>query len=200
MNEIRLNKTRVSSAITPLLSTDGKAEFDNIDQWSHRFDRVTVAGDVPPPTSFGIQWVKRNPSFTFRELIGAHMSFIPGAGACFLSRPTFKVGVGISELTSFIEANKIEMAYGCKICDKSGKPRGFVVSNSVMAHIIGGFNGRILISEPWELELDQWLANILRHRYIDGTKFEILIENTPPPAPLVQEPESKPKGRTKKTK
>lgn len=199
MNEIRLNKTKVSSAITPFASTDGKAEFDNIEQWASRFARITVAGDTPPPTSFGIQWVKRPTKFTLRELIGAHMSFIPGAGACFLSKPTFRVGQGIADLASFIDSNKIDMAFGCKICDKAGNPRGFVVSNSVMAHIMGGFNGRILVSDPWEVELDPWLANALRHRYIDATKFEILIENvTPPPAPC--EPEPKPKGRPKKAK
>jgi hypothetical protein len=199
MNEIRLKKTKISFALTPLLSTDGKAEFDTIDQWSSRFARITVAGDIPPPTTFGIQWVKRPTKFTFRELVGAHLSFIPGAGACLVAKPTFRVGQGIADLAAFIDLNKIDMAFGCKICDKEGNPRGFVVSNSVIEHIMGGFNNRILASDPWEAELDSWLTNALRHRYIDATKFEILIENTPSPPPS-PEPEFKPRGRPKKTK
>lgn len=197
MNEIRLKKTKISFAATPLLSTNGKEEFDTIDQWASRFARITVAGDVPPPTTFGIQWVKRPVKFTLRELVGAHLSFIPGAGACLIAKPTFRVGQGIADLAAFIDVNKIDMAFGCKICDKTGTPRGFVVSNSVMEHIMGGFNNRILVSDPWETELDPWLTNALRHRYIDATRFEILIENKPVETKPI---EDKPKVKAKKSK
>lgn len=197
MNEIRLKKTKISFAATPLLSTNDKEEFDTIDQWASRFARITVAGDVPPPTTFGIQWVKRPVKFTLRELVGAHLSFIPGAGACLIAKPTFRVGQGIADLAAFIDVNKIDMAFGCKICDKTGTPLGFVVSNSVMEHIMGGFNNRILVSDPWETELDPWLANALRHRYIDATKFEILIENKPVETKPI---EDKPKVKAKKSK
>ena len=197
MREVKLRRTKINSGVTILDSASRPDSASIIENWSGFMPRITVVGSIEPPSSPGVRWIKRNVPTTFREMVGAHMSFVPGLETCFIARPHFRLAGDSSALMKHVDDAKLDMAFGCHLNGPDGKPMAFVVSTAMLAHMMAGFNQRVLANDPWEEELHKWLGGMLIHRYFNATPFWSFLHQEAPVVEPAAEPEKPVKKKRK---
>jgi hypothetical protein len=177
----------VLSTINPLLPYALEDQKNTVLSWSKLVPKVMIIGDVEPLKSDGVRHVKVRP--TLNNLIATYAQSMPGLEGVCITNPNVEFDEeGVKQLVEYIASERMELNWGCV----SG--RTFFMSSQIAAHLVNDLPIGTGFNSEWQPWLDNWMRRLLRQRYLDVSKFNLVKqsipeakqETLPPPPPPVK--------------
>ncbi len=173
----KLGTILTSVSAHQLLSID--EQIKNIAAWDGSVARVFVHTQMPLPSYFGIRPVASDGEKTsFREVLANYVFQIPGADTVVICNPDVLVSKDSGVIIDYAINNRMEMVWGGYCLLGTETPRAFVVSAPVISHLLNDIPLDMkFASGEWRSWMHNWMTKfMMRHRYFDATKFNIISE------------------------
>lgn len=190
MNIIKYRRPKIGtvlSTISPNLPYSIEDQKNAVSSWSKLVPKVMIIGDLVPPKADGVRHVNVRP--TLNNLLGTYAQSMPGLEGVCITNPNVELDEdGLKNLVDYITSQRMELNWGCV----SG--RTFFMSSQIAAHLVTDLPANIFFHNEWQPWMDNWMRRLLRNRYLDASKFNLVKlsipeakpEQLPPPPPVVK--------------
>jgi hypothetical protein len=182
IKEVKSTRTTINTVLTATSNeTPIQDQLAHISQWGTLVPRVIAMGPHRPHGMNGLKWTATNPKTPISHLLGTYIMEIPGVEVCLLATQTFDLGGDLKGLLDYVGRQRMELAWAGYLNNRKGDPVGFLISASVVAHMINDIPQNVTLeSSAWTYSVHSWLkAHMQPHRYFDATPFALAVEPDP---------------------
>lgn len=185
---MRYRKPALGTAITACdsaLPYSLEAQNASIASFLGNVDRVLVFGkDTPTVKGDGLRHVLTPPNPAIVQMLGNYMQTIPGNEAVLIVAPNVIFDKAQSDaVMEEVAKARLDLAW----CSSVADGLGLIMSAPVVAHLMNDIPSGLTFHNQWQAYISQWAKGIMRHRFIDTSKFSMVtpIEEVLPPAPVL---------------